>query len=84
MVRAFPCIGGYWLSRCSGWPFDAMDQRLFILRGTPALRDLLPASAADQLPTFAGWATGLFIAGWATGGLLFSLLGDPALAGSGR
>ena len=61
-----------------GWLFDAMDQRLFILARTPALRDLLPASAADQLPTFAGWATGLFIAGWATGGLLFSLLGDRA------
>jgi len=59
-----------------GWLFDAMDQRLFILARTPALRDLLPASAADQLPTFTGWATGLFIAGWATGGLLFGLLGD--------
>lgn len=31
---------------------------------------------ADRLPTFAGWATGLFITGWATGGLLFGLLGD--------
>ncbi len=59
-----------------GWLFDAMDQRLFILARTPALRDLLPAAAAEQLPTFAGWATGLFIAGWATGGLLFGLLGD--------
>jgi len=59
-----------------GWLFDAMDQRLFILARTPALRDLLPASAASQLPTFAGWATGLFIAGWATGGLFFGLLGD--------
>ena len=59
-----------------GWLFDAMDQRLFILARTPALRDLLPASVADQLPTFTGWATGLFIAGWATGGLLFGLLGD--------
>ncbi len=59
-----------------GWLFDAMDQRLFILARTPALRDLLPASAADELPAFAGWATGLFIAGWATGGLWFGLLGD--------
>jgi MFS family permease len=59
-----------------GWLFDAMDQRLFVLARTPALRDLLPASAVGQLPTFAGWATGLFIAGWATGGLLFGLLGD--------
>ncbi len=59
-----------------GWLFDAMDQRLFILARTPALRDLLPGLDADRLPTFAGWATGLFIAGWATGGLLFGLLGD--------
>src|SRR3954451_15189711 len=59
-----------------GWLFDAMDQRLFILARTPALRDLLPGLPADQLPTFAGWATGLFIAGWATGGLLFGLMGD--------
>jgi MFS family permease len=59
-----------------GWLFDAMDQRLFIIARTPALRDLLPGLPADQLPTFAGWATGLFIAGWATGGLLFGLMGD--------
>ena len=59
-----------------GWLFDAMDQRLFILARTPALRDLLPGLEAERLPTFAGWATGLFIAGWATGGLLFGLLGD--------
>jgi MFS family permease len=59
-----------------GWLFDAMDQRLFILARTPALRDLLPDQAAEHLPTYAGWATGLFIAGWATGGLVFGLLGD--------
>ena len=59
-----------------GWLFDAMDQRLFILARTPALKDLLPGLAADRLPAYAGWATGLFIAGWATGGLLFGLMGD--------
>jgi MFS family permease len=59
-----------------GWLFDAMDQRVFIIARTPALRDLLPGLPAEQLPTFAGWATGLFIAGWATGGLLFGLMGD--------
>lgn len=59
-----------------GWLFDAMDQRLFILARTPALKDLLPGLAAERLPAYAGWATGLFIAGWATGGLLFGLMGD--------
>ena len=53
-----------------------MDQRLFILARTPALRDLLPGLPADRLQTFASWATGLFVAGWATGGLLFGLIGD--------
>jgi MFS family permease len=59
-----------------GWLFDAMDQRLFILARTPALRELLPDLSADRLPTFAGLATALFLAGWATGGLLFGLMGD--------
>jgi MFS family permease len=59
-----------------GWLFDAMDQRLFIIARTPALQTLLPGVEPDRLPTYAGWATGLFIAGWATGGLLFGLLGD--------
>jgi hypothetical protein len=53
-----------------GWLFDAMDQRLFILARTPALRDLLPASAAGQLPAFAGWATGLFTPELVRGSLL--------------
>ena len=59
-----------------GWLFDAMDQRLFILTRTPALRELLPGVEPPQLPTYAGWATALFIAGWATGGLGFGWLGD--------
>ena len=59
-----------------GWLFDAMDQRLFILTRTPALRELLPGVEPQQLPTYAGWATALFIAGWATGGLGFGWLGD--------
>jgi MFS family permease len=59
-----------------GWMFDAMDQRLFILARTPALRDLAPGTDPADLPTLAGWATALFIAGWATGGLVFGLVGD--------
>lgn len=59
-----------------GWMFDAMDQRLFILARTPAVRDLLPDLPAEQLPTYAGWTTTIFIVGWATGGLIFGLMGD--------
>ncbi|MDR3618344.1 MAG: MFS transporter [Paludisphaera borealis] len=59
-----------------GWLFDAMDQRLFILARTPAIQELIPGLPADRLTTLAGWATAFFIAGWATGGLVFGLLGD--------
>jgi MFS family permease len=59
-----------------GWLFDAMDQRLFILARTPAVRDLLPGLPAEWLPTYAGWTTAIFIAGWAVGGLVFGLMGD--------
>jgi MFS family permease len=59
-----------------GWLFDGMDQRIFILARTPALRDLLPEVAEPQLADYGGSATALFIAGWATGGLVFGVLGD--------
>ncbi|ODT96533.1 MAG: hypothetical protein ABS79_07965 [Planctomycetes bacterium SCN 63-9] len=59
-----------------GWLFDAMDQRLFILARTPAVRDLLPNLSPERVPTYAGWTTTIFIAGWATGGLVFGLVGD--------
>jgi MFS family permease len=59
-----------------GWLFDGMDQRLFILARTPALRDLVPAASAGQLADYAGYATAIFIVGWATGGLVFGVFGD--------
>ncbi len=64
------------LAAALGWLFDAMDQRLFILARTPAIRDLTAGADPAALPTLAGWATALFIAGWATGGLVFGLVGD--------
>src|SRR5467141_2527819 len=59
-----------------GWLFDGMDQRLFVLARTPALRELMPGVAEAQLATYAGYATTIFIFGWATGGLIFGLFGD--------
>jgi MFS family permease len=69
-----------------GWLFDCLDQQLFILARPAAMEELIPAkeemSAAEakQLSldrSAAGnWATTLFIAGWATGGLIFGMLGD--------
>lgn len=59
-----------------GWLFDGMDQRIFVLARTPALRDLLPSLSEGALTQYAGYSTMIFILGWATGGLFFGLLGD--------
>ena len=57
-----------------GWLFDTMDQQLFVLARTPALAELLGPDA--DLTRYGGYATSIFVAGWATGGLIFGLLGD--------
>lgn len=58
---------------CSlGWLFDTMDQQLFNIARTPAVRALEPQSVA----TYSGYATSIFLIGWGTGGLLFGVLGD--------
>src|SRR5262245_3822438 len=59
-----------------GWLFDSMDQRLFVLARTPALRELLPGASEAEIAQHAGLATAIFIFGWATGGLVFGLFGD--------
>ena len=64
-----------------GWLFDCLDQQLFILARQPAMRDLLPAiSDPDQLQvainTYSTYATSIFLIGWASGGLVFGVLGD--------
>jgi MFS family permease len=63
-----------------GWLFDTMDQQLFTLSRTPAMRELLTVDGV--LPDKANvdyWgrvATSIFLVGWATGGLFFGVLGD--------
>lgn len=59
-----------------GWLFDGMDQRIFVLARTPALTELLPRSSSEEVAVYAGYATSIFILGWATGGLIFGVLGD--------
>ena len=59
-----------------GWLFDSMDQRLFVLARTPALRELLGPVSDALVTTYAGYATCIFILGWATGGLFFGYFGD--------
>ena len=57
-----------------GWLCDCMDQQLFLLARRPALRELL--TAGQDLNAYAGYATSFFLLGWATGGLVFGVLGD--------
>jgi MFS family permease len=66
-----------------GWLFDCLDQQLFILARPQAMEDLLrhlkqsePGRFTFWTQTFGDIATSVFIAGWATGGLVFGMLGD--------
>ncbi len=57
-----------------GWLFDCLDQQLFLLARAPAMADLLKEG---QNPNeYGGYATAIFVLGWATGGLIFGSLGD--------
>lgn len=60
-----------------GWLFDTMDQQLFNLARTPAMSELLGMAESDtRMARAEGDATFWFIVGWATGGLIFGVLGD--------
>jgi MFS family permease len=60
-----------------GWMFDTMAQQLFNLARNPAIRDLLGGNAtAGAVAEHAGYATSIFMIGWASGGVLFGVLGD--------
>jgi MFS family permease len=63
-----------------GWLFDTMDQQLFNLARTPAMRDLLKTASGppsqDDVFFYGGITTMIFLLGWAIGGLFFGVLGD--------
>ena len=64
-----------------GWLFDCLDQQLFILARQPAMNDLLPAVSDPaqfkvMVDTYSTYATSIFLIGWASGGLLFGVMGD--------
>src|SRR5258706_2355568 len=64
-----------------GWLFDTMDQQLFNLARRPAMLELLHVTpgdtvAAARVPEYAGYATMIFMIGWALGGVAFGILGD--------
>lgn len=64
-----------------GWLFDTMDQQLFNLARRPAIIDLLGVDPGDptasgRIAEYSGYATMIFMIGWASGGVLFGILGD--------
>src|SRR5882757_296588 len=56
------------------WVFDCLDQQIFILARNSAMVNLLPPGTDTNV--YGGYATAIFIAGWATGGLIFGSVGD--------
>lgn len=64
-----------------GWLFDCLDQQIFVLTRKPAMEALLvgdgsgPPSSA-MVNEYGGYATAIFLIGWATGGLFFGVIGD--------
>ena len=60
-----------------GWLFDCLDQQLFTLARVPAMKDLLGLDQSHpSVKSWGGWVTSVFLIGWATGGLVFGVLGD--------
>lgn len=59
------------------WLFDCLDQQLFILARNNAITTLLgPGADPAKVKEYGGYATAIFIAGWAMGGLIFGSVGD--------
>lgn len=59
-----------------GWIFDCLDQQLFNIARVPAMRDLLATADMRVVTQYGGYATSIFLVGWAAGGLVFGVLGD--------
>jgi MFS family permease len=60
-----------------GWLADCLDQQLFVLARENALAELLHTTLDDpRLATLGGNATAIFLIGWASGGILFGIMGD--------
>jgi len=56
------------------WMFDCLDQRFFVLARGRALEELL--GNPEQVKWYGSVATSLLLIGWATGGLIFGVMGD--------
>lgn len=64
------------------WLFDTMDQQLFVLARLPAIAGLLkdlhtdPKQLSLVVSRYSGYATSIMMLGYATGGIIFGILGD--------
>jgi MFS family permease len=59
------------------WLFDCLDQQLFILARNNAVTALMgPEASPAQVKEYGAYATSIFVAGWAVGGLIFGAVGD--------
>jgi len=74
------CLNGYhWfvlIVAALGWMFDCLDQQLFNAARVPAMRELLGTDNMRQIAEYGGYATSVFLMGWAAGGLGFGIMGD--------
>src|SRR3954465_5389752 len=63
-----------------GWALDGFAGSLYALVLGPAMTELLPNSDVAVSPAniglYGGLTVALFLAGWATGGILFGMLAD--------
>ena len=57
-----------------GWLADCMDQQLFNLARDPAIAELRNTRVDHEF--YGGLATMIFMFGWATGGIIFGIMGD--------
>ena len=62
-----------------GWLFDCFDQQIFTLTRPAAMESLISQDTPNRavaVQQYGGYATSLFLIGWACGGLFFGILGD--------
>ncbi|GIW96475.1 MAG: MFS transporter [Pirellulaceae bacterium] len=59
-----------------GWLFDCLDQQLFVLTRQPAMKELIASANTSAIDKASTIATSIFLVGWASGGLIFGVLGD--------
>jgi MFS family permease len=60
------------------WVLDCMDQQLFNLARKSAVTELMGSASAAEVTAYSGYATAIFLIGWALGGLGFGIMGDRA------